>query len=252
MTEEPPDAEDEAFRRLREHLRSTVYRETSAEPLKMLLSPVHQANERAGFLSWDPEMLAKRPLGDPGPTYPRLQPITAAHPRLFISYSWSQDLNLRTDEPDHWADAFAGFLFGRGYDIVFDRDPRNIDKGLSWFNLLTRMNDCNYFVAIITEKYLDRLGASDVGAGVAEWKHAVKGYPDWFTFIGIWRSGDELPHPLSRANVVDVRGGDDSAPWSEAISRMFPAAPEGAWGHPLLPPPQRPSDPPHWPAYVPY
>jgi hypothetical protein len=252
VSDEPPDAEDEAFRRLHEHMNLSIYRQTSPEVLELLLSPVHDANRRAGFLAWDPEMLAKRPVGDPGRRYPRLHPVTEEHPRLFISYSWAQDLNLRTEEPDHWADAFAGFLFGRGYDIVFDRDPRNVDKGLSWFNLLTRMNDCNYFIVLITEKYLDRI-PSDVGPAAAEWKHAVTGYPDWFTFIGIWRSGAELPHPLSAANVLDIRSDVRRAPWSEPISHMFPPAAQGAWGHPLLPPPpQRPPDPSSWPAYVPY
>jgi hypothetical protein len=252
MSDEPRDREDQTFRRLHEQLRSRLYRQESPEELRMLLSPVSETNRRAGFQGWDPAMRARRPLGDPGRKFPRLHPITADHPRLFISYSWSQDMNLQTDESDHWADAFAGFLFGRGYDIVYDRDPRNFDKALSWFDLLVRMNDCNYFVLIMTEKLLNRLRSSTSGPAVAEWQHALKAYPDWYTFIGIWRSGDDLPHPFSGVNVVDVRSGKARAPWSRPIARMFPAAAQGEWGRPLLPPPRRPPDPPHWPAYVPY
>jgi hypothetical protein len=252
MSHEPPDREAETFRRLHEHMKAEAHRQESPEELRTLLSSVGETNRRAGFLGWDPAMRARRPLGDPGRAYPRLHPVTADHPRLFISYSWSQDMNLKTGEPDHWADAFAGFLFGRGYDLVYDRDPRNVDKGLSWYDLLFRMNDCNYFVFIITERLLSRFGSSEVGAAAAEWKHAVQGYPDWFTFIGIWRSGTDLPHPFDAANLVDVRSDENRAPWSAPISRMFPAAPQGEWGRPLLPPPHRPPDPPQWPAYVPY
>jgi hypothetical protein len=252
MSDDQPDREDETFRRLHEQLRSRLYRQEAPEALHTLLSAVSEGNRRAGFQGWDPDMRARRPLGDPGRQYPRLHPLTTDHPRLFISYSWSQDMNLRTDEADHWADAFAGFLFGRGYDIVYDRDPRNLDKGLSWFDLLVRMNDCNYFVLILTDELLNRLRSSTSGPAFAEWKHALKGYPDWYTFIGIWRSGTDLPQPFSSDNVVDVRSVSARAPWSKPISRVFPAAPPGAWGRPLLPPPLRPPDPPHWPAYVPY
>jgi hypothetical protein len=147
-------------------------------------------------MAWDPEKLALDPQGDPGPAYPRLRPPTPDSPRLFISYGWSRDEKHDTFESDLWVDAFAGFLFGRGYDIVFDRDPRNFGKDLSWVALLIRMNDCNYFVRVISDAYVERISAPDpTGAVVAEWNHAVELFPEWLTMIGIWHSGSPFPEP---------------------------------------------------------
>ncbi len=219
--------------------------------IQQLLQRVEVVNGRAGFLAWDPEKIALDPRGDPGPDYPRLRPPTQDSPRLFISYGWSRDETHDAFESDLWVDAFSGFLFGRGYDIVFDRDPRNFDKGLSWVSLLTRMNDCNYFVPIISDEYVERISSPQAaGAVVAEWNHAVKMSPAWLTMIGIWHSGSTLPEPLTEATTVDVR--DDGAPWAEGISEMFPPAPPGGRGVPHLPAPERPPDPPNWPKYVPY
>ena len=68
------------------------------------------------------------------------------------------------------------------------------------------MNDCNYFVPIIDELYVQR--ASDpngTGPLAAEWKHALTFFPQRLTFIGIWRSGAVLPAPLTEANTIDIR-----------------------------------------------
>jgi len=219
--------------------------------IEQLLQRVEVVNKRAGFMAWDPEKLALDPRGDPGLGYPRLRPPTQDSPRLFISYGWSRDETHDTFESDVWTDAFAGFLVGRGYDIVFDRDPRNFHKGLSWLALLLRMNDCNYFVPIISDEYVERISSPNpVGAAAAEWSHAVNGFPDMLTMIGIWHSGSSRPEPLTEANTVDVRG--DPSPWATEIAEMFPEAPAGGRGRPKLPAPQRPPDPPHWPKYRPY
>jgi hypothetical protein len=171
--------------------------------IQQLLQRVEAVNKRCGFMAWDPEKLALVPGGDPGLAYPRLRPPTQESPRLFISYGWSRDQTHDTFETDFWVDAFAGFLFGRGYEIVFDRDPRNFDKHLSWQALLMRMNDCNYFVPIISDAYIERIASPDAtGAVVTEWNHAVKAYPEWLTVIGIWHSGAPLPEPLTEANSV--------------------------------------------------
>jgi hypothetical protein len=219
--------------------------------IQQLLQRVEAVNRQAGFMAWDPEKIALDPRGDPGPDYPRLRPPTQDSPRLFISYGWSRDETYGTYESDLWVDAFAGFLFGCGYDIVFDRDPRNIDKGLSWFTLLTRMNDCNYFVPIISNAYVERISSQQAaGAVVAEWNHAVEMSPRWLAMIGIWHSGSILPEPLTETNTVDIR--DDPSPWAAGIAEMFPPAPPGGRGVPNLPAPERPPDPPNWPPYRPY
>jgi hypothetical protein len=219
--------------------------------IEQLLQRVEVVNRRAGFMAWDPEKLALDPRGDPGPGYPRLRPPTQDSPRLFISYGWSRDETYDAFESDLWIDAFAGFLFGRGYDIVFDRDPRNFHKGLSWTALLVRMNDCNYFVPVISDAYIERISSPNpVGAVVAEWNHALKMFPEWLTMIGIWHSGSPLPEPLTEANTVNVR--DNPSPWGTEIAEMFPEAPADGRGVPKLPAPKRPPDPPHWPKSRPY
>ena len=223
----------------------------SPSVIEQLLQRVEDVNRQAGFMAWDPEKIAADPRGDPGGEYPRLRPPTKESPRLFISYGWSRDQTHDAFESDLWVDAFAGLLFGRGYEIVFDRDPRNFDKDLSWPAVITRMNDCNYFVPIISGAYVERISSPEAtGAVVAEWNHAVRLFPEWLAMIGIWHSGSVIPKPLTKANTVDVR--DDPSPWAVGIEEMFPTATPGRHGVPQLPSPERPPDPPHWPTYRPY
>lgn len=249
----PDDSFRTPFERLRAQRDASLKRQLDPPGIEQVLKRVDAVNRRSGFLAWDPAKMALDPSGDPGPAYPRLRPPTPKSPRLFISYGWAPDDVHRTFESDLWVDALAGFLFGRGYDIFFDRDPRNFQKGLNWFQVLTRLNDCNYFVPILTESYLQRVSSPD-GAGplVAEWNHARKLFPTFLTFIGIWRSGAPLLAPLGAENTIDVRSTDHVAAWSEPIAAMFPPAVDGKRGVPRLPAPARPPDPPHWPKFQPY
>jgi hypothetical protein len=193
--------------------------------LKAFLTRVSMVNKQAGFLAWDPGKLKQDPVAEPGAEYPRLRPVS------------SQSL---------WVDAFAGSLFGRGYDIYFDRDPRNIDKLTDWLTVLRRMSDCNYFVSILTDQYIQRITDPHAsGPLVAEWKHALMMYPDHINFIGIRKSDMKLPKPFTRKNTIDVR--KNHSAWGENIKAVFPDG-----GIPTIPPPNRPADPPHWPAYIPY
>lgn len=242
---------DSPHERLREQRDASLRRQLDKESLASVLRRVEAVNRRFGFLAWDPERLVEDPRGDPGPKYPRLTPPTPESPRLFISYGWSRDETHHTYESDLWTDAFAGSLFNAGYDIWFDRDPRNFDKGLNWFQVLTRMNDCNYFVAILTDSYVERISSPQAaGPLVAEWQHALRLFPKFLTMIGIWHSGSKLPAELPGANVVDIRG--NPAPWGGLLDEMFPPAAPGAHAIPKLPPPDRPPDPDQWPKYQPY
>jgi hypothetical protein len=212
-------------------------------------------NQQQGFLAWDPEKLARRPQADPGPEYPRLSPPTPLAPRLFISYAWARDEEGIDDyEFDQWVDAFAGWLFGRGYEFVFDRDPRNFDKLRSALHLLIRMNDCNYFVPVVSEHYAARVDPNSPqhgGWAANEWRHATKAAEAGFlTFLGVWHSGSVLPPPLTPENTIDIR--KDPSPWAKALATAFPAARDGHPAVPTLRTPDRPPDPPHWPAYRPY
>jgi hypothetical protein len=201
-------------------------------------------------MAWDPAKLKLDPVGDPGLRYPRLSPPTPSSPRLFISYRWARDEKRVDDyEFDMWVDAFAGGLFNSGYNIVFDRDPRNFDKRLSATALLIRMNDCNFFVPILTENYIaciDRESTHSGGWALAEWDHACKAAAaGYLRFIGIWHSGSKLPSPLTAANTIDIRG--EPIPWAPPIREMFPPAEPGGRGIPRLAAVHRPADPPHWP-----
>lgn len=258
MAKDDKPPRSSVFEQLRAQRAASIARQTDSESTKRVVTRVDTVNRRAGFLAWDPKKIAAQPVGDPGPRYPRLRPLTAGAARLFIAYSWARDDVHNVFESDLWVDAFAGFLFNRGYDIVFDRDPRNFDKGLNWFTILTRMNDCNYFVPIVDEAYVQRVSAPNgTGPVVAEWKHATKFFPQRLTFIGIWRSGEVLPAPLTKANTIDVRmtPGRDAAggaPWATPIAAMFPETPPGKVGVPRAPTPVLLPDPPQWPAYEPY
>ncbi len=184
--------------------------------IEQLLQRVEVVNKRAGFMAWDPEKLALDPRGDPGLGYPRLRPPTQDSPRLFISYGWSRDETHDTFESDVWTDAFAGFLVGRGYDIVFDRDPRNFHKGLSWLALLIRMNDCNYFVPVISDAYVERISSPNP-LGIV---------PSGTSDGGEYRGCPRRPVSLGHGNSGDVPGGAGRRSWpSDATRATAPAGP---------------------------
>jgi hypothetical protein len=240
-----PSDDSSAFRELSKSLDQRMDKETT----KLLLKRVEEVNRQSGFLAWDPEKIKANPISEPGIEYPRLTPPTAESPRLFISYSWSRDTTYGTYESDLWVDAFAGGLFGRGYNIYFDRDPRNSDKGLSWFQILRRMNECNYFVPILTDGYIQRVtDPKAVGPLISEWKYATKLYPDYITFIGVKQSGLQLPEPLTLKNTIDLSDDEWGSPWGDAITAIFPSG-----GIPKVPPPGKAIPyPPDWPAFKPY
>jgi tetratricopeptide (TPR) repeat protein len=214
----------------------------------LLLKRAKELNDRHGFLAWDPEKLERDPGGDPGPGFPRLAPPTAQSPRLFLSYAWARDDPQYMEgayESDLWMEAFAGTLFGRGYDIVYDRDPRNADKGLSDIHVLRRLYDCNFFVPVFTELYAGKIADDSpaTSAVAAEWnlarELAERGY---LTFVGMWRSGEPPPAPLDQDNTFDMR---EAAPWGR--DDVFPAAAAGRRAVPGVPAPDRPPDPDDWP-----
>lgn len=211
-----------------------------------LLKRSKALNDRAGFMAWDPKRLASDPVGDPGPHVVRLSPPTPAAPRLFLAYAWSQDDPSQLDgayEQNMLMEAFAGHLFNTGYEIVYDRDPRNLDRGLNEIHVLRRMYDCNFFVPVVTERYLAKTVPTSPGRGMvgAEWDLACQlAAAGFLSFIGVWLSGDALPEPLTVGNTVDLRSLNIFDP---ALNVMFPPAAAGAHGVPRHPSPQRPPVP---------
>ena len=217
----------------------------------LLLKRAKELNDRQGFLAWEPEKLARDPQGDPGPAFPRLAPPTAQSPRMFLSYAWARDDPQYMEgayESDLWMEAFAGTLFGRGYDIVYDRDPRNADKGLSDIHVLRRLYDCNFFVPVFTELYAAKIAddARATSAVAAEWNLARElAEGGYLAFLGVWRSGDPPPAPLDDDSTFDMR---EAAPWGR--DDVFPAAVAGGRAVPGLQAPDRPPDPDDWPKPV--
>jgi hypothetical protein len=171
-----------------------------------------EANNAAhGVLTWDPELLRQEAEMD----LPRtsLRPIAA--PRLFISYRWS----LEVSEAGR-VDYFAGRLHMRGYDIVFDRHPLHLDKGLDANDVLLLMYGCTHFVPFVTEDVVAMLNSDtptrspvqlewELARSLARSRAALK-------WLGIWVSGESLPKPLSRKTVADVRESWD------ALDDLFP------------------------------
>ena len=158
------------------------------------------------------------------------------------------DRSAFTDEShefDIWLDALAGSLFSVGYDMVFDRDPRNFDKGLSSLDVLLRMNDCTFFVPIVSEEHAARVAPDSqkrFGWAVTEWDHACRlAERGYLRFIGIWYSGSVLPPPLVLDECVDLR--EDGNPWGDRMRAVFPKTVEGehALVRPRHPPTGRPT-----------
>ena len=217
-----------------------------------LLGRAKALNDNAGFLAWDPERLAADPVGDPGPDVIRLTPPTPSAPRLFLSYAWSPDDHTAVAhgyEQDMLMEAFAGGLFGRGYQIVYDRDPRNVDKALDEIHVLRRLYDCNYFVPVVTERYLEKIAPQSPVRGMvgAEWDLACQlADAGFLAFIAVWLSGKKLPRRFTSQNSVDLRDGNI---FGAPVDAMFPPGKSGAWSVPALRPPDRPEEPADWPKY---
>lgn len=219
-----------------------------------LLKRSRHLTDRTGFMAWSTDRLKKQPLGDPGPHVARLPPPTPTAPRLFIAYAWAQDDPTQLDgayENDMITYAIAGDLFNRGYQIVFDRDPRNLDKGMTEIDVLRRLYDCNYFVPIVTERYVEKIAPDTSTRSMvgAEWDLACQlADAGFLVFAGIWLSGNRLPPRLSPANTADVREGGNLSP---ELGSRFPRATHGAHGIPWLPAPRRPPEPADWPVFDP-
>ena len=152
------------------------------------------ANRRAGFLTWNPEVLeAEMAAGDPL--------VIRDSPRLFLSYRWSQAIEVNTA-----IDHYASRLWDLGYDIVFDRDPRHLDKQLTATDVLLLLPGCTHIVLLVTDDLVEfargRPHASPTPLDL-EWDLAER-LTD-LRRLGVWHTGDELPPPLTHDSVADMR-----------------------------------------------
>jgi hypothetical protein len=163
---------------------------------------------RYGRLLWDPALLEQDMQAEAAGE--RLPPIAGA-PRLFISYRWSDDVI-----EDVLIDELAGRLFGNGYDIVFDRDPRHLDKGQSADDVLNLLHGCSHFLPVVTDdlrSYLARPRAGAKSALDLEWELARKlsRRNNGLRWLSLWTSGDRLPRALATRPFVDLREGGSGA-----------------------------------------
>ncbi|GIJ57445.1 hypothetical protein [Virgisporangium aurantiacum] len=108
-----------------------------------------ESNQQWGVLTWDPDLLDQDQQAEAAGE----EPIRAVgSPRLFLSYRWSHAVDTSGG-----LDFFAGALFGRGYDLVFDRDPRHLDKHLTAYDVLLLLYGCTHFVPLLTDELVDYL-----------------------------------------------------------------------------------------------
>lgn len=131
-------------------------------------------------------------------------------PAIFISYRWG------TEAENEWTARLAQELKSRGYPVVFDREePKDLDVP----ELVSKIADCRYFLALVDPGYAERIG----GAGADEdaikdgWVFdeyntaAFLSNHDQIRILGLWRAGASLPRgfrepaPGVPGNVLDVR-----------------------------------------------
>lgn len=174
-------------------------------------------NRSQGMQAWDPKLIK---LDLEAERHGRELPPPIGAPRLFLSYCWSWG---KQSSDMQIIDFFAGDLFNRGYDLVFDRDPRHFEKGLSAEDLLLLLPSCTHFLALITKEYTDRImnpGHHRTSPVRQEWALAtnLSRSNKRPVFMGLWFSGNELPRPFTPDTVLDFRGYEGA----QLKDRVFP------------------------------
>jgi hypothetical protein len=191
-------------------------RERAAQPrgVDFALRFPGESNQRQGVLTWDRELLEEeaRALAASN-TLPHI----IGAPRLFLSYRWSNEI-----AEVGLIDMLAGRLHMSGYDIVFDRDPRYLDKGLSAGDVLLLLYSCTHFVPLITAELLEFLARwpSNPKTPIElEWELARsrERASTPLRWLAAWLSGDRLPKWLMQRLAVDMREA-----WLDAFDRVFP------------------------------
>lgn len=156
-----------------------------------------------GRLLWSPELIQQDIDAERAN---RNLPRAGGAPRLFLSYRWSYD-----DWMSDWVEEFAAWLFNRGYDIVYDRDPRHMEKGFSSDELLALLPSCSQLIAIVTDGYQERIcNPSQTTPVCQEFALAPRLYlaNKQPTLLGLWIQGEKLNPPFSSNWIVDYRDDD--------------------------------------------
>ncbi|MEO8133381.1 MAG: hypothetical protein ABI831_05350 [Betaproteobacteria bacterium] len=171
-------------------------------------------SRRHGVLAWSPDLLEQDLQAEADG---EILPAIIGAPRLFISYRWSDEVS-----EDTLVDFLVGGLYGRGYDIAFDRDPRVRDRGLNADDVLGLMHGCTHFVPVVTDelrRYLARRRTGPQSALDREWALARKlSQPrNGLRWLSLWMHGERLPRALATRAHVDLRDNHD------ALDHVFPS-----------------------------
>ena len=161
-----------------------------------------------GRMLWDRELVQQDMKAE---EEGRLLPRASGASRLLISYRWAFDATY-DEELSLSIHEFAGWLFGRGYDVVYDRDPRHIAKGFSSEQILWLLPGCSQMLVFVTDGYQDRVYESGCTSPACQefslaphLFHANK-QP---RLLGLWLQGERLREPLfSKRWIVDCRDED--------------------------------------------
>jgi hypothetical protein len=171
------------------------------------------SNRQAGFLTWNPEVIDPQMEAEAAGR----EPVPIAHsPRLFLSYRWSEDIDVNAI-----IDHYASTLWALGYDIVYDRDPRHLDKQLTAADVLLLLPGSTHYVPLLTDEFsqfVTRRPPEPLSPLDLEWQLArrLRERPEPLRWLGLWLSGDQLPAPITPDTVDDVRSG------SLSLGPMFP------------------------------
>jgi hypothetical protein len=169
--------------------------------VKAYLSRPAILSRQYGRCFWDPELVEQDAEAERAG---RHLPRPSGAPRLFLSYRWTYD----DDDLGSWVEEFASWLFNRGYDIVYDRDPRHVEKGFSSNDLLALLPSCSQMIALVTDGYQGRIRDPHQTSPVCqEFALAPRLYSAIRQprLLGLWIHGEHLYPPFSSDWIVDVR-----------------------------------------------
>jgi hypothetical protein len=177
--------------------------ESQPRSVAFALSAPGRASERAGVRIWTTELLEQDLQAEAvGGTH---LPTIIGAPRLFISYRWHE-----LPSEDGRVEMLAGRLFGHGYDIVFDRDPRLAAKGLDAQGVRDLMHGCSHFLPMVNQPLCDYLAgprSTPSSALDLEWdlarRLARRRLP--LKWLVLWIEGKVLPRALARRPKLDLR-----------------------------------------------
>ena len=164
--------------------------------------------EAARFVGWRSVWVAQ--LNEALRSRLAAPPPLSHPPSIFISYRWG------TDAENEWTARLARELKSRGYPVMFDRDePKDLDVP----QIVSKVADCRYFVALLDPGYAERIGGTgpDPDKTRDGWVFdeyntaAMLSNAGQLRILGLWRGGAALPRGFTEprpgvpGNVLDVR-----------------------------------------------